>query len=257
MNIASNKNMVLLGFALSLVSVAFNSMVISYVNKRLKEVDDEHFSLVDALERQTTALNEGDSQFDRYRLMHNLALVVPAAKTSDARRDAESFLKTFLTKYYAAANDIPQTQITSVEVEEAGQAIPLLEKILELAQSLQTTTDNAQRARITQELENLSKQIPEPKSELGRKLREIQKYSQAEYADNDVLLYSALLPVMKSLREQIVASVENKHNRIRELQRQRAVLVSRSSYANYGAIAFQLLGLMFILAKDLVKERQT
>ena len=93
--------------------------------------------------------------------------------------------------------------------------------------------------------------MPEPKSELGKKLREIQKYSQAEYADNDVMLYAALMPVMKSLREQIVASIEKKQNRIRELQRERASLVRKSSYATYGAIAFQLLGLMFILAKDL------
>src|SRR5688572_21727545 len=251
MRIGSSKNLLLLGFVLSLVSVAFNSLVISYVSDRLKDVDDEHTSLLDSLERQTAALNEGDSQFDQYRVMHNLALIVPAAKTADARRDAESFLKTFLTKYYAAANDIPQTEITSVEVEEAGQAIPLLERGLELARTLQTTTDNATRARLTEELENLGKQMPEPKSELGKKLREIQKYSQAEYADNDVMLYSALMPVMKSLREQIVASIERKHNRIRELRRERASLVRKSSYATYGAIAFQLLGLMLILAKDL------
>lgn len=251
MRISSSKNLLLLGFVLSLVSVAFNSLVISYVSDRLKNVDDEHTALIDSLQRQTAGLNEGDSQFDQYRIMHNLALIVPPAKAADARRDAESFLKTFLTRYYAAANDIPQTEITSVEVEEAGQAIPILERALELAQTLQTTTDKATRARLTEELDNLSKQMPEPKSELGKKLREIQKYSQAEYADNDVMLYSALMPVMKSLREQIVASIGKKQNRILELQRERASLVRKSSYATYGAIAFQLLGLMLILAKDL------
>jgi hypothetical protein len=255
--IYSNKNLVVLGFLLSLVSVAFNSLVISYVSERLTKVDEEHGSLLDSLERQTAALNEGDSQFDHFRIMHNLALVVPTAKTMDARRDAESFLKTFLTKYYAAANDISQTEITSVEVEEAGQAIPLLERGLELAQTLQTTTDKATRARLAEELENLSKQMPEPKSELGKKLREIQKYSQAEFAESDVMLYAALMPVMKSLREQIVASIAKKQDRIRELQRERASLVKKSNYATYGAIAFQLLGLMCILAQDLVNQRQS
>ncbi|MGQ0763753.1 MAG: hypothetical protein ACT4OT_17300 [Acidobacteriota bacterium] len=242
---------------LSLVSVAFNSLVISYISERLKNVDDEHTSLLDSLERQTAALSEGDSQFDHFRIMHNLALVVPPAKTTDARRDAESFLKTFLTKYYAAANDIPPTEITSLEVEEAGQAIPLLEKALELAQVLQTTTDPVARARLTAELENLSKQMPEPKSELGKKLREIQKYSQAEYAENDLMLYAALLPVMKSLREQIVTSIEKKRVRIRDLQRERASLVKKSNYATYGAIAFQLLGLACILAQDLLSQRES
>ncbi len=253
----SNKSMVLLGFVLSLVSVGFNSLVISYVSERLKEVDDEYSRLGESLDRQAAALSEGDSQFDHYRLMHNLAFAVTPAKTADARRDAESFLKTSLTRYYAAANDITQTELTSVEVEEIGQALPLLEKGLELAQALQATSDPATRARLTEELANLNKQTPEPKSELARKLREIQKYSQAEYADSDVMLYAALLPVMKSLREQIVASNESKHNRMRELQTQRSTLVRRSTYASYGAIAFQLLGLMFIMAKDLLKERRS
>lgn len=244
-----------MGFTLSLVSVGFNSMVISYVNKRLKEVDEEHARLADSLERQAAALSEGDAQFDRYRIMHNLAFAVPATKTSDARNDAAGLLKSALTKYYAAANDIPQTEITSVEVEEIGQAIPLMEKGLELARAMQAATNPLDKARLAKEIEDLEKQLPQPKSELARKLRAVQKYSEAEYADSEAMLYSALLPVIKSWQEQILTSSEKKRSRIRELQGVRSSLVRRSDYASYGAIAFQLLGLMFILAKDLLKER--
>lgn len=257
MNITSSKNLVLAGFLISLVSVAFNSVVISYVNKRLKQVDDEYYDLVDSLSKQAAGLNEGDSQFDQYRIMHNLAFAVPAARAKAARQDAESMLKSFLTKYYAAANDIPQTEVTRVEVEEAGQIIPLLEKGLALTQALQNTSDPAERARLATELEKLSQEVPEPKSELGRKLRDVGKYSQAEFADNDVLLMAALIPVMKSLREQIVASIDRKESRMRELQRQRSALTRNATYASYAAIAFQLFGLMLILTKDLVKERQS
>ena len=257
MNIPSNKHLVLSGFLISLISVAFNSMVISYVGKRLKEVDDEYYGLVESLGKQAAGLNEGDSQFDQYRIMHNLAFAVPAAKAKDARQDAASLLKRFLTKYYAAANDIPQTEVTRVEVEEAGQIIPLLEKGLELTQALQTTSDQAERARLAAELEKLSKEVPEPKSDLGRKLRDIGKYSQAEFADNDVLLMSALVPVMKSLREQIVASINKKESRMHELQRERSSLTRKAGYASYAAIAFQLFGLMLILTKDLLKEKKS
>jgi hypothetical protein len=257
LNITSSKNLVLAGFLISLISVAFNSVVLSYVNKRLKEVDDEYYDLVDSLSKQAAGLNEGDSQFDQYRIMHNLAFAVPTAKAKDARQDAESLLKRFLTKYYAAANDIPQTELTRVEVEEAGQIIPLLEKGLELTKALQTTSDQAERARLAAELEKLNQEVPEPKSELGKKLRDIGKYSQAEFADNDVLLMSALMPVMKSLREQIVASIDKKESRMHELQRQRSSLTRNASYASYAAIAFQLFGLMLILTKDLLKEKQS
>jgi hypothetical protein len=256
MTLTSNKSIVLLGFVLSLVSVGFNSVVISYVSKRFKQLDDEYAGLAESLDRQAAALSEGDSQFDHYRIMHNLAMAVPAAKIADARRDAEGLLKNSLTKYYAAANDIKQTEITSVEIEEIGQALPLLEKGLQLAQVLQTTSNPETRARLTEELGNLNKQAPEPKSELARKLREIQKYSQAEYADSDVTLYATLLPLMKSLREQVVAGSERKHNRMLEVQNERSSLLRKSTYASYAAIALQLLGLMFILAKDLLKERR-
>jgi hypothetical protein len=255
MYIASNRNMVLLGFTLSLVSVAFNSLVISYVNRRLKEVDEEHVKLLDSLERQSAALSDGDAQFDRYRIMHNLAFAVPANKTSDARNDAAGLLKSALTKYYAAANDIPQTEITAVEVEEIGQALPLMEKGLELARAMQAATNPVEKARLAKELEDLEKQLPEPKSDLARKLREVQKYSAAEYADSEAMLFSALMPVIKSWQEQVLTSSEKKRSRIRELQSARSALVRKSNYVSYGAIFFQLLGLMFILAKDLLKER--
>jgi hypothetical protein len=252
----SSKNLVLAGFLISLISVAFNSVVLSYVNKRLKQVDEEYYDLVDLLGRQSAGLNEGDSQFDQYRIMHTLAFAVPAAKAKEARQDAESLLKRFLTTYYAAANDVPQTEVTKVEVEEAGQIIPLIEKGLELTQALQNTSDQAERARLAAELEKLGQQVPEPKSDLGKKLRDIGKYAQAELADDNVLLMAALMPVMKSLREQIVASIDKKESRMKELQRQRATLTRNSSYAGYGAIVFQLFGLMLILTKDLLKEKQ-
>ena len=58
----STKNLVLTGFLISLISVAFNSLVISYVNKRLKQVDDEFYDLGDSLTKQSANLNEGDSR---------------------------------------------------------------------------------------------------------------------------------------------------------------------------------------------------
>jgi hypothetical protein len=257
MNITSSKNLVLAGFLISLASVAFNSVVLSYVNKRLQAVDSEYYKLADSLAKQAAELNEGDSLFDQYRIMHNVAFSVPAAKAKEARQDAEAILKRFLTKYYAAANDIPPTEVTRVEVEEAGQIIPLLEKGLELMQALQATSDTAERARLTAELDKLGQEVPAPKSELGKKLREVQKYSQAEFAENDVVIMSALMPVMKSFREQIVESINRKESRRHELERERSSLMTKANYASYAAITFQLFGVMLILTKDLLREKQS
>ena len=257
MNLTSSRNLVLSGFLISLLSVAFNSIVLSYVSKRLQAVDAEHSQLIEARAKQTAEFNEGDSLFDLYRIMHNVASIVPATRAKEARQDAEAILKRFLTKYYAAANDIQPTEVTRVEVEEAGQIIPLLEKGLKLMQAMQATSDEAERARLAAELEKLGQEVPEPKSDLGRKLREVQKYSQAEYADNDVVIMSALMPLMKSFREQIVESINKKENRLRELERERSSLTRRADYAAYAALTFQLFGLMLILTKDLLKEQRS
>lgn len=254
MKLSSSKNFVFAGFLISLASVAFNSIVLSHVNKRLHAVDAEYDSIVESLAEQSAGLNEGDSLFDLYRIMHNVALAVPAAKAKQARQDAEAILKRFLAKYYAAANDIPPTDVTRVEVEEAGQIIPILEKGLDLAKALQTATDPAERARLTLELGKLAQQVPAPKSHLGRKLREVQKHSEAEFAEDDVVIMSALMPVMKSFREQIVESISRKENRKHALERERSDLRAKANYTSYAAIAFQLFGLMLILTKDLMKE---
>jgi hypothetical protein len=257
MNMTSSKNLVLAGFLISLASVAFNSVVLSYVNKRLQAVDTEYYRLADSLGKQAAELNEGDSLFDQYRIMHNVALSVPVAKAKEARQDAEAILKRFLTKYYAAANDIPPTEITRVEVEEAGQIIPLLEKALQLMQALQATSDPAEQARLNAELAKLQQDAPEAKSELGKKLRDVEKYSQAEFAENDVVIMSALMPVMKSFREQIVESITRKESRRHELERERSSLTQKATYASYAALTFQLFGLMLILTKDLLRERHS
>jgi hypothetical protein len=255
-NLTSSKNFVLLGFLISLLSVAFNSIVLSYVSGRLRSVDAEYNSLIESLAKQAAELNEGDSLFDLYRIMHNVSFSVPPAKAKEARQDAEAILKRFLTKYYAAANDVPATEVTRVEVEEAGQIIPLLEKGLRLTMQLQAASNDAERARLTAELGKLGQELPEPKSDLGKKLREIQKYSQAEFAESDVVIMSALMPVMKSFREQIVASITKKENRKHELERERSALTRKANYASYAAITFQLFGLMLILTKDLLREKR-
>lgn len=244
-----------MGFLISLLSVAFNSIVLSYVSGRLRSVDAEYNSLIESLARQAAELSEGDLLFDLYRIMHNVAFSVPPAKGKEARQDAEAILKRFLTKYYAAANDVPATEVTRVEVEEAGQVIPLLEKGLGLTNQLQAASTDAERARLTLELAKLAQQLPEPKSDLGKKLREVQKYSQAEFAENDVVIMAALMPVMKSFREQIVASITKKENRKHELERERSSLTRKANFASYAAISFQLFGLMLILTKDLLREK--
>ena len=259
MNIGSKKNTVLLGFTLSLISVVFNSVVISYVNRRLKEVDDERTSMSDSLERQAAALSDGDSQFAFYRIMHNLMYSVQHREDQGiVQEDAANQLTQALQKYYQAAYDVPQTDIISAALEDFGQRLPTIEKQMQLARDAEAATSPTERERLRKEQGDLEKQLPEPKSDLARKLRELSKFSyDAEGTGNEVMLDSALLPKMKSFQNEFVTSSEKKRSRIRELRDERASLVRQANYASYGAIFFQMLGLMFILARDLLSHKKS
>jgi hypothetical protein len=256
MNIGSKRNMMLMGFTLSLVSVVFNSLVITYVNRRLKDVDDERIRLSDSLERQAAALSDGDSQFAFYRIIHNLLYAVQPRDREFVESDSAGQLAKTLQTYYQAAYDVPQTDIINALLEDFGDRLPIIEKQTQLAREAQAATSSAERERLEKEQYDLEKQLPEPKSELAGKLRELSKFSNdAEASGNEVMLNSALLPRLKSFQNQFTTSTEKKRNRLRELQTARASLVRKSEYASTAAIFFQLLGLMFILARDLWNQR--
>jgi hypothetical protein len=107
------------------------------------------------------------------------------------------------------------------------------------------------------EVEKLGAEESQPKSELGKNLRELEKFSKAETtAENDVVLMYKLFPVMKAFREQIVESIRKKESRMHELERERSSLAGKSTYVTYAAISLQIFGVMFILAKDIAKETQ-
>ena len=245
----------LMGFTLSLVSVVFNSLVITYVNRRLKEVDDERARLSDSLERQAAALSDGDSQFAFYRITHNLLYAVQPRDQEVVQTDSAGQLTKALQRYYQAAYDVPQTAITETENEDFGMRLPLMEKDLQLARQMDAASPE-ERARLQNESDDLRKQLPEPKSDLGRKLREFRDVSEtAEFSGSEAVLFSDLLPVMRSFQDEMAKNTEKKRNRIRELQAARASLVKRSDYVSAAAVFLQLLGLMFILARDLWNQR--
>lgn len=160
-----NRYSIVIGFVLSLISIGINSVVISYVNGRLKNVDDENSRLAAALERQATGLDEADSTWDRYRLMHNLVWVLPRENRWDGHRDSVILLNDFLTKLYAAVNDITKLELQNVEIEEADPSSD--EKRLGLMREMITARDSATQGRLAKELDDLDNSRPAPKSELA------------------------------------------------------------------------------------------
>lgn len=255
MKIPSAKTFLLVGFAISIASMVVNTFVLSAIGSRLKGVNSEYYKLEEDLRRQVNELTQADLKFDVYRVMHYLAYSSPNAVATDAREDAKQILEGFLVKFYATANDISQVEVNRIAMDEAGDALVKLKKQLELIQSLQKSRDQTERLLLAAVLDKLSKEEPPPKSELAAKLREVGKYADAEKeAADGVDLVVKLFPVMQSLTRDLIASIERKQARLADLARERSELESRAGLATYAAISLQIFGLMFIFARDLLRE---
>jgi hypothetical protein len=255
MRIPSARTFLIVGFAISAASVAVNTFVLSAIGSRLKAANSEYYGLQDALHKQITQLTQADLKFDVYRVMHNLADTAPAANAGDERKDAKEILQGFLVKFYAAANDISPVEVNRIAVDEAGDALAKLKQDLELIQSLQQSKDPAALAKLASILEKLGKEELPPKSKLAAKLREVGKYAEAEATTTDTLeLMYRVFPVMESLTRQLSESIERKEDRMRELERERSSLETQAGYASYAAISLQIFGLMFIFARDILRD---
>ena len=218
MRLPSAKTFMLVGFAISLVSMVLNTLVLSNIDTRLKAADSEYFKVVESLSKQAAELNATDVKFDLYKILHYVAFSVPTVNAQDARKDAEVLLKGILTRYYATANDISQVEVTRVEVEEMSDVLHKLEKTLALFQALEQSPDQSARAQLAETLEKLGELESPPRSALAQKLREVGQYSAVELtAENELEILLKLMPLAKSLREQILASINKKESRMHEL----------------------------------------
>lgn len=251
----TQRSWVLFGFAISLISVAINTFVISSLNDRLKEVDSENAKLNESLTKQATELNRAEIKLDLSRVMHHVAGTVPNEQKQTAREESAALLKSFLTRNYAAEADVPPIEMIKLDIQELSDDIPKLEKLREINQKLLDTTDLKEQERLLEELKKMDTRDRPLDTELAQKVREIQKFAQTELkSKDDVDFWLELFPVLKQSKENIIKNIQTKQARIKELEEKRGDLSKWINLATYAAISLQLFGLMFVLTKDLVKD---
>jgi len=94
-----------------------------------------------------------------------------------------------------------------------------------------------------------------PRAELGKKFAQLTPMGYAEAnADTESDLLLVIAPTLQSLRDEFIKTHETKTQRIKELDLKKARLVNIQSITSYLAIGLQLLGLFFILSRDIVKD---
>lgn len=249
----SGRAWVLIGFTLSLFSVVVNIFILSGINEKIKEADGEIVKLQESLRVQASDVHRAELKFDLFMILNNLSKL----STGDARKiageDSNVLLQDFMTIYYSAVNEIPANALLKAESDKLSAYLPIIEKMRE-AEKQAKAGNEPEAEKLAEEAQALAAKY-QP-SEFQRKLDDATKFAEAEGMQDMTTteISSEMAPHLKSLIEQYVSNYENKEAKIRELQDKKANLNWWGNLATYAAVSLQLFGLMFVLAKDLVKE---
>ncbi len=240
------------GFAVSVISVVVNTLIIANFNDDKIELQRKHTYAKDRLLEVSAMLYQAEAKFDTYKVLHHLAYVnMPAERASDARDDAMYMLEAYLSKAYGAASNVPAIDVLETETNEMGDEIDALMKIREIVQRAQAEKDPAKVDAIIKEVDAIDSDF-EGKTELGKRLRKIREVSEIETTTDTWLDWElAFLPTLKELREKTVATIRSQKAEVESLEKQIADIDGRSDLANYVGIALQMLGLMLVLGESI------
>lgn len=251
-----NKTWLALGFALSMLSVVTNVLVVSSINERLRGVDGEIAKLETSIAAQTSAIDRADMKYDLFRMMHHISKLSTGETNQAAGLDALVYLQDYLKGYYAAVNDISETELLRSEQAKIAAMVPMIEKYRE-AERFQKEGNAAEAERLAEEASAMFAAYT-PADELGRNVDKLTAFLKdpelAQQTTFDVI--SEMVPHFRELVARYLSNYDANTARLAELREKRINLSQWSNRATYAAISLQLFALFFFFAKDLVKEKK-
>ena len=252
----SPRTWVLGGFAISFSSVVINTFILSNLNSRLAVVSSEQANVKDSLGRMATEIQRAESKYELVRVFHWVALNTPEKSRQVARNEVAYQLVNYFTRTYAAVNDISPVEVIKTDMIELEDDYKVAQQASEFLQKYMAAKDDQERAKWEAEIDKLDADAAEvPKTELGKHFAELSKiaYKEAECDDESSLLL-AIAPTLQQMREQFIKTHTAKTRRLEELGAEKSRLQGYQQLATYLAIGLQLLGLSFILSRDVVKD---
>lgn len=243
-----------LGFALSLLSVVTNVLVVSGINERLRSIDGEITKLETSMRTQTADIDRADLKYDLFRIMHHISKLSAGDTHQRAGQDALVFLQDYLKGYYSAVNNVSETELLRSETAKVADMLPIIDKIHE-AERLMAEGKAEDAKRVSEEADAMFAAY-EPGDELGRNIDKLTEFAKdpalAERTTLDIT--GVMAPHFRDLVTRYLTNYDANTAKLAELRAKREDLTQWSSRATYAAISLQLFALFFFFAKDLVKE---
>ena len=243
------------GFAISLSSVLLNTLVLAQLNGRLAKVNGEIAGIKESLAQMVSEIRRAETKYEMVRMFHWVAMSAPEKYRDTARREAAYPLVNYFTRSYAAVKDISPVEVMRTEMIEMEDDYAAMQKLSELATAYEQA-DESKRPAIEKEIDAVDADACQvPKTELGKKFAELAEIGLAEAeADDESSLLLRAAPTMQKLRDEFIRAHEVKSARLKQLEQQKQSLISSQTLTTSLAVGLQLLGLFFILSRDLVKD---
>lgn len=248
----SIRSWVLLGFAISIIGIFLNVPIVAELNNKIRDVETELSDIKESLRTQANEISRADLEDSLSTILNHISKSQTGAERTNSSIDSVYIRQNYLQRVYAAANDIPASDVLKEENEKMAGDMKYIEKYLE-AKKAADAGNTAEYERLEKVAEALEKENDEPKSELGKKLKEaVATADPNKLVDkNNDEIRVATIPAIKSANETFLASFAKKEARIKELEARKEYLSWWSNILTYLAVSLQLFGLLCVLNKDL------
>lgn len=249
----SIRTWVLTGFVISIIGIFLNVPIVAELNNKIRDVETEISNIKESLRTQANEISRADLEDSFFTILSHLSDLQKAGDDKiGTNADAVYLRQSFLKKAYAAANEIPSSEVLKEDVEQMAIDIKNYEKALEVEKA-KTAGNSAEYERLLKEAEALSKENENPKSELGKKMKEVvaavDPDTLSEKSGIEIVL--AGVPAMKAITEKFIENFEQKEKKLKELEARKEYLSWWSTVLTYLAVSLQLFGLLCVLNKDL------
>jgi hypothetical protein len=252
----SARSWVLIGFVISLSSVVLNTLVMARLNQEIAAITSEQTALKGSLDRMASEIQQAQNKYELVRVFHWVAMQAPKESREQARREAAYTLVNYFTRMYAAVHDVSAVELTRTEMTELKDDYEVMQKLSQLSDRMENATSHEERKQVEAEIDKIDAEAVEvPVTELGKELAKLTQlaYTEAVVSDESELLLE-IAPTLQTLRDEFIKNYEAKTNRLSGLDARKSKLQGRQGLISQLAIGLQLMGLFFILSRDVVKD---
>lgn len=203
-----------------------------------------------------TEMQRAENKYEFVRLFHWVAMQAPESQKETARKEAAYLLVNYLTRTYSAVHDISPVDVIRTEMVELRDDYEVMRKLADLYRQIEEAKDEKERARLVAEVDKVDTDACEvPSTELGKEFARLAQiaYSEASAEDESDLLLS-LAPTLQNSRDEFIKNYESKAARLKELDARKSRLLTHQAQTTALAVGLQLMGLFFILSRDVIKD---